>query len=164
MLARDGVVKLLDLGLARSETPAADDRSPWLGASGTADYLPPSSGTGRTPRIPADIYSLGCTLYHVLTGHPPFAGGPYKSVLSKMRAHQECRRRRLQDLGPMPAGSPPSLSGYWPRTRPTGSPRPRRSPSAAAVRRWVRRGALREDGAAAPAARAAADTPSPARG
>ena len=91
MLARDGVVKLLDLGLARS---AGDTASETLTAHGvfvgTADYLAPEQWEGpHGADIRADIYSLGCTLYHLLAGQSPFAASQYKTVLAKMQAHQQ---------------------------------------------------------------------------
>ena len=71
-------VKLLDLGLARF----VDEKTPSLTIAhdenvlGTADYLAPEQAVdshGVDSR--ADIYSLGCTLYYLLTGHPPFPDG-----------------------------------------------------------------------------------------
>ncbi len=80
LLDRKGVVKLLDLGLARfaheenelaSLTVQHDEN-----VLGTADYLAPEQAR-NSHRVDhrADIYSLGCTLYCLLTGHPPFPEG-----------------------------------------------------------------------------------------
>src|SRR5262249_30649156 len=67
MLARSGsraVVKILDFGLSQA--------GQWLG---TPDYIAPEQTLdAQSADIRADIYSLGCTLYHLLTGHPPFQG------------------------------------------------------------------------------------------
>lgn len=84
-----GTVKVLDLGLARffdtgeetSLTVQHDER-----VLGTADYLAPEQAVdshGVDAR--ADIYSLGCTLYFCLTGHPPFTQG---SLAQRLLAHQ----------------------------------------------------------------------------
>jgi hypothetical protein len=57
---------------------------------GTADYLAPEQWDNpHAVDTRADIYSLGCTLYHLIAGHPPFHGPRYQSVLTKMRGHLE---------------------------------------------------------------------------
>ncbi len=74
MLARDGVVKILDLGLARLDVAAARELTRPGIAMGTADYMAPEQWMdSSTVDIRADIYGLGCTLYFLLTGHPPVA-------------------------------------------------------------------------------------------
>ena len=89
LVDRRNIVKLLDLGLARftdeeraSLTVAYDEN-----VLGTADYLAPEQAIdshGVDAR--ADIYSLGCTLYFVLTGHPPFPDG---TLPQRLMAHQK---------------------------------------------------------------------------
>jgi eukaryotic-like serine/threonine-protein kinase len=72
-----GVVKILDLGLARltggdeSDAASQDER-----VLGSVDYLAPEQAL-KSPHLDcrADIYALGCTLYFLLTGHPPFPQG-----------------------------------------------------------------------------------------
>lgn len=91
MLARDGTVKVLDLGLAR---PFGDVAAESLTAAGTmlgtADYLAPEQwDSPQTADIRADIYGLGCTLFHLLAGKPPFAAPNCRTVLKKMQAHQQ---------------------------------------------------------------------------
>jgi serine/threonine protein kinase len=101
-----GVVKVLDLGLAYlrvegqpSLTLASDDN-----VLGTADYCPPEQARnshdvdGR-----ADIYSLGCTLYFLLTGHPPFDEG---SIAARLLAHQSQEPPSIYKERPM---APPEL-------------------------------------------------------
>jgi serine/threonine protein kinase len=92
MLTPSGRLKVLDLGLARDlRQPGEQDRITSYGQFlGTPDYLAPEqcldphAVDGR-----ADVYSLGCTLYELLTGRPPFASGAYASAFLKMRAHVE---------------------------------------------------------------------------
>jgi serine/threonine protein kinase len=56
---------------------------------GTPDFMAPEQAeNAATADIRADIYSLGCSLYHLIAGHPPFSGSSYPSVLTKMRAHR----------------------------------------------------------------------------
>lgn len=88
LVDRRGVVKLLDLGLAKStaESHAASLFSRDDQVLGTAAYFAPEQATSsNSVDSRADIYGLGCTLYFLLTGHPPF-GGTTPSEL--MRAHQ----------------------------------------------------------------------------
>jgi serine/threonine protein kinase len=54
---------------------------------GTADYLAPEQAVDATKvDIRADIYSLGCAFYYLLTGQPPFSGG---SLMQKLLRHRE---------------------------------------------------------------------------
>ncbi len=71
------VVKILDFGLARlaSESPHAVRLTQLGTVVGTVDYIAPEQArNARRADIRADIYSLGCSLFYLLTGHPPFAG------------------------------------------------------------------------------------------
>jgi tRNA A-37 threonylcarbamoyl transferase component Bud32 len=107
MLAPGGRVQVLDLGLARSFAEAAADTLTARGMLlGTADYLAPEQWEhAHAADTRADIYSLGCTLYHLLAGRPPFAGERYHSVLQKMRAHLETAPAPIAQLRPeVPAG------------------------------------------------------------
>ena len=97
MLTPAGEVKLLDLGLARfyaeggASVPPASAGEEMTGtgqAMGTADYMAPEQASdSRTVDIRADIYSLGCTLYKLLSGRAPFSGPEYRSTLDKLNAH-----------------------------------------------------------------------------
>ncbi len=90
MLTPSGVVKILDLGLARLDEPdpGAGEQTPEGQAIGTYDYIAPEQALGaRTIDGRADIYSLGCTLFKLLTGRAPFQGTEYASVPRKLFAH-----------------------------------------------------------------------------
>jgi urea transport system substrate-binding protein len=83
-------IKILDLGLAvlRSQVAPASNLTEKGQILGTVDYMAPEQWEdSRSVDIRADIYSLGCTLYHLLTGKPPFDGDQYPSVMTKMWAH-----------------------------------------------------------------------------
>src|SRR5262245_47102122 len=88
LIDRSGVVKILDLGLARLTHDQEDNltRQNDENVLGTADYLAPEQAMdSHTVDIRADIYSLGATFYFLLTGSPPFPEG---SVAQKLIWHQ----------------------------------------------------------------------------
>ena len=88
-----GNVKLLDVGLARVNPPAASeiDHASDLTTTGmimgTVDYMSPEQAQNtRLADERSDIYSLGCTLYFLITGHAPFAQG---TGIERLLAHRE---------------------------------------------------------------------------
>jgi serine/threonine protein kinase len=92
MLTPSGQVKLLDMGLVRHlHVPGAGEQITRHGQFlGTPDYMSPEQCLDcRAVDGRADIYALGCTLYELLTGQPPFAGSGGGSVYLKMKAHVE---------------------------------------------------------------------------
>lgn len=92
LLAGNGTVKILDLGLALlRENPADQDELTSSGQiMGTLDYMAPEQASDtHGVDIRADLYSLGCTLYHLLAGAPPFRGSQYSTILKKMMAHAQ---------------------------------------------------------------------------
>ena len=82
-----GRAKLVDLGLARKTSVESSIELTVPGTTmGTFDYISPEQA--RDPHsvdVRSDIYSLGCTLYHMLTGEPPYPEG---TVLQKLLDHQ----------------------------------------------------------------------------
>jgi formylglycine-generating enzyme required for sulfatase activity len=82
MLTQDGVVKIADFGLAAQAVRGADD-SQRTEVMGTPAYMSPEQIDGRNVDGRADIYSLGCTLYAMLTGRRPFEGDNAIEVLLK---------------------------------------------------------------------------------
>ncbi len=91
-LTRGGLVKLLDLGLARDASVDGEEAS--LTESGhllgTIDYMAPEQAFDtHSVDARSDAYSLGCTLYKLLAGHPPFGGPEYRHLLKKAIAHAQ---------------------------------------------------------------------------
>jgi hypothetical protein len=93
-----GQVKILDFGLARfaSEFGSHAGMTAEGMLLGSADYIAPEQiQDPRTADIRADIYSLGCTLYFLLAGRPPFPDG---SVIQKLMAHREKTARPVTEI------------------------------------------------------------------
>ncbi len=88
LVDRDGTLKILDMGLARIEKP---DDSPHLTTEGqvlgTVDFMAPEQAEDtHSVDARADIYSLGCTLYRLLTGEVMYTGD---TVMRKLMAHRD---------------------------------------------------------------------------
>ncbi len=105
MLDASGVVRVLDLGLARL-TEASGLMGPTVAGPltetgsyiGTVDYsAPEQADDAKTVDHRADIYSLGCTIHFLATGRPPFEGD---SVIKKLMAHQKKPAPSLQSARP----------------------------------------------------------------
>lgn len=114
MMTADGLVKVADMGLIK--TPSPDDLPPEddsdvqsmmlasarsqvtaVGSSmGTPAYMSPEQSLdAASVDKRADIYSLGCTFYALLTGKPPFDGNTLMEVISKHRAEKIVRPERI---------------------------------------------------------------------
>ena len=102
LLDRNGIVKILDLGLARFNAPEPsgsitaryDDKA----ILGTADFLSPEQAIhSHSVDIRADIYSLGATMYYLLAGQPPFGGD---NLTQKLLAHQMKKAESLLQIRP----------------------------------------------------------------
>ncbi|QDU64276.1 Serine/threonine-protein kinase PknB [Planctomycetes bacterium Pan216] len=160
MLTRKGQVKILDFGLARfarEATTAEDADSDTVTALthdgvvlGTPDYMAPEQARdARTADIRADIYSLGCTLYYLLVGRPPFHG---RTTVGKLMAHggeepdsitelredippeietilRQMMAKRPDDRFQTPEEIAQSLAPYAKAAKGTNQRRPRETPS-----------------------------------
>jgi serine/threonine protein kinase len=106
-----GVVKILDMGIARFAEPEDSANAPTqaeltqAGAIlGTVDYMAPEQAVNsKDADHRSDIYSLGCTLYFLLTGGPLHAG---KTIVEKIIAHREREAPSLVEARP---DAPPEL-------------------------------------------------------
>lgn len=97
-------VKILDIGLGRMafEDSETGNEGPELTSEGmllgTPDYLAPEQARdARTIDIRADIYSLGCVLYHCLTAQPPF---PDKNLLNQLVRHATETAKPIKEASP----------------------------------------------------------------
>ncbi|MCX7701671.1 MAG: serine/threonine protein kinase [Gemmataceae bacterium] len=148
LLTRTGEVKLADLGLAIMRRIPGSFGGTASGESvsrgGTALYIAPELVTSASPPDErSDMYSLGATLFHALTGRPPFEGSdPWQVIENAVKQAPPCPRRFVPDLPPdlaelvtrMLAKDPlcrpysfvnlllePVFSGTLPPARPIGS-------------------------------------------
>jgi hypothetical protein len=93
----EGRVRVLDIGSARREWRPAGGKGGGA-LMGTADYIAPEQAlTPQAADTRADVYSLGCTLYHLLTGRPPFPGA---SVARKLLDHQQAPVPSVREARP----------------------------------------------------------------
>ncbi|WP_068272374.1 Stk1 family PASTA domain-containing Ser/Thr kinase [Aldersonia kunmingensis] len=74
MLNRAGAVKVMDFGIARAIADAGSPMTQTAAVIGTAQYLSPEQAQGSAVDARSDVYSVGCVLYEILTGEPPFTG------------------------------------------------------------------------------------------
>jgi eukaryotic-like serine/threonine-protein kinase len=73
MISKAGAVKVMDFGIARALADASNVTQT-AAVIGTAQYLSPEQARGEKVDARSDVYSLGCVLYEMLTGEPPFVG------------------------------------------------------------------------------------------
>ncbi|MCP4951161.1 MAG: serine/threonine protein kinase, partial [Proteobacteria bacterium] len=99
LVSEDGAVKILDLGLVlfreedASLTVMHDEK-----LLGTADYLSPEQAIDSHKIDPrSDIYSMGCTLYFMLTGKPPFPNG---TIAQRIAQHQSSEPAEVKSFRP----------------------------------------------------------------
>jgi serine/threonine protein kinase len=107
ILTKDGTIKIVDMGLARSYNKVEDNLTEVLDKDavvGSADYIAPEQALGD-PNIDirADIYSLGATFFSLITGKPPFEGSTSQKLLQHQMKNVPC----LSDSDPT---FPPKLA------------------------------------------------------
>jgi beta-lactam-binding protein with PASTA domain/predicted Ser/Thr protein kinase len=74
MISSSGAVKVMDFGIARALADGGNSVTQTAAVIGTAQYLSPEQARGEPVDARSDVYSLGCVLYEILTGEPPFVG------------------------------------------------------------------------------------------
>ena len=74
MITDNGDVKVMDFGIARALADTGATMTSTWNIIGTAQYLSPEQATGTQADARSDLYSVGCLLYELLAGRPPFTG------------------------------------------------------------------------------------------
>lgn len=106
LLDREGVVRILDMGLARMTPSPGDaleggaqaDLTNTGSVMGTIDYMAPEQALdAKSVDHRADIYALGCTLYFLVTSNPPFRND---TVMRRLLAHREQPAPRITEYRP----------------------------------------------------------------
>ncbi|MBY0521857.1 MAG: protein kinase [Gemmataceae bacterium] len=102
LVSREGVVKVLDMGLARLHASERDEEVGGVTAAGavmgTPDYIAPEQArNSHTADIRSDLYSLGCSFYFLLTGKVPFAGS---TLTEKLIKHQMDEPAAVEQVRP----------------------------------------------------------------
>ena len=80
MITDSGVVKVMDFGIARALSDIGATMTSTWNIVGTAQYLSPEQATGESADRRSDIYSVGCVLYELLVGEPPYTGDTPVSI------------------------------------------------------------------------------------
>ncbi len=80
MMTTAGDVKVMDFGIARAVADASGGMTQTAVVLGTAQYLSPEQARGEQVDARSDVYGVGCLLYELLTGRPPFTGESPVSV------------------------------------------------------------------------------------
>jgi len=108
MLTNSGMLKVTDFGIARSLSDSISLLTMGRGVSGTLLYMSPQQLDGDRPSAADDIYSVGATIYELLTSKPPFySGGVERQIHEKVPPPMSVRR---EDLG---IASSVSIPKHW---------------------------------------------------
>ena len=103
MISEQGVVKVMDFGIARALDDSAATMTQSQGVVGTAQYLSPEQARGETVDMRSDLYSAGCVLYEMLTGRAPFTGDSAVAI-----AYQH-----VSEVATPPSALVPGLPAMW---------------------------------------------------
>ncbi|AKS31671.1 Stk1 family PASTA domain-containing Ser/Thr kinase [Mycolicibacterium goodii] len=101
MISKNNAVKVMDFGIARALADTGNSVTQTAAVIGTAQYLSPEQARGETVDARSDVYSLGCVLYEILTGEPPFIGdSPVAVAYQHVREDPVPPSRRHSDVTP----------------------------------------------------------------
>ncbi|WP_405837139.1 serine/threonine-protein kinase [Streptomyces sp. NBC_01518] len=134
LLGSDGSVKIADFGIAHFMNDPNGALTATGQIVGTSLYIAPERALGQPAGPPSDVYSLGCVLYQLLTGQPPFRAG---SAIAVLHHHLDTPPVPPRELG---VGLPPAFENYLLGLL---AKRPEDRPTARQVAEWFASGAWR---------------------
>jgi serine/threonine-protein kinase len=101
MLCKDGAVRIMDFGIAKSDQARRLTFGGFSATMGTPDYISPEQVQGKRGDARTDIYSLGAMLYEMTTGSPPYEGdNPYVIMNARLTGDPQAPRERNPELSP----------------------------------------------------------------
>jgi serine/threonine-protein kinase len=101
MISKTGAVKVMDFGIARALADSGNPMTQTAAVIGTAQYLSPEQARGEKVDARSDVYSLGCVLYEMLTGEPPFVGdSPVAVAYQHVREDPVAPSHRHEGISP----------------------------------------------------------------
>ncbi|WEV67407.1 Stk1 family PASTA domain-containing Ser/Thr kinase [Bifidobacterium sp. ESL0769] len=103
MISEQGMVKVMDFGIARALDDSVATMTQSQGVVGTAQYLSPEQARGESVDMRSDLYSAGCVLYEMLTGRAPFTGDSAVAI-----AYQH-----VSEVATPPSAIVPGLPKMW---------------------------------------------------
>ncbi|WEV46707.1 Stk1 family PASTA domain-containing Ser/Thr kinase [Bifidobacterium sp. ESL0690] len=103
MISEQGMVKVMDFGIARALDDSVATMTQSQGVVGTAQYLSPEQARGEAVDMRSDLYSAGCVLYEMLTGRAPFTGDSAVAI-----AYQH-----VSEVATPPSAIVPGLPKMW---------------------------------------------------
>jgi serine/threonine-protein kinase len=101
MITDDGQIKVMDFGIARLTNQEGQTLTSTLNILGTAQYISPEQATGNVSDERSDIYAIGCILYELITGRPPFTGEtPVSVAFQHVSSEYQSPKTYVVDLNP----------------------------------------------------------------
>ncbi|SDS68822.1 Stk1 family PASTA domain-containing Ser/Thr kinase [Corynebacterium timonense] len=99
MVTTTGAIKVMDFGIARALDDSTSAMTQTAAVIGTAQYLSPEQARGKPADGRSDVYALGCVMYELVTGNPPFEGEtPFAVAYQHVQEDPEAPSSRLSTL------------------------------------------------------------------
>ncbi|MDN6359052.1 Stk1 family PASTA domain-containing Ser/Thr kinase [Yaniella sp.] len=101
MVDKSGAIKVMDFGIARALSDSSATMTQTQAVVGTAQYLSPEQARGESVDFRSDLYSVGCVLFELLTGRPPFVGdSPVAVAYQHVREEPPAATTLIPEISP----------------------------------------------------------------